>query len=115
MAEMPPAGRHLTIRSDVRASDVDVSVRDTGPGLPTHINGKLFAPFVTTKAHGLGIGLTIARTIVDAHGGTIEARDNPGGGPADLSPLQHARRASCTGSQKVWSTHPIHQEETHER
>jgi two-component system sensor kinase FixL len=39
-----------------------------------------FTPFVTTKAHGLGIGLTIARTIVDAHRGTIEARNNPEGG-----------------------------------
>ena len=80
MAEMPPSRRHLTIRSDVRAADVEVSVRDTGTGLPTQINGKLFAPFVTTKAHGLGIGLTIARRIVDAHGGTIEARNNPEGG-----------------------------------
>ena len=42
--------------------------------------GTLFTPFVTTKAHGLGIGLTIARTIVDAHGGTIDARNNPEGG-----------------------------------
>ena len=80
MAEMPPARRHLTIRSEVRAADVEVSVRDTGTGLPTQINGTLFAPFVTTKTHGLGIGLTIARRIVDAHGGTIEAHNNPEGG-----------------------------------
>ena len=55
-------------------------MRDTGTGLPAEILGKLFTPFVTTKSHGLGIGLTIARTIVDAHGGTIDARDNPKGG-----------------------------------
>ena len=51
-----------------------------GPGLPADIIGTLFTPFVTTKSHGLGIGLTIARSIVDAHGGTIEARNNPEGG-----------------------------------
>ena len=44
------------------------------------IDGTLFTPFVTTKPHGLGIGLTIVRTIVDAHGGTIDARNNPDGG-----------------------------------
>ena len=43
---------------------VDVSVRDNGTGLPTQVDGALFTPFVTTKAHGLGIGFTIARTIV---------------------------------------------------
>ena len=59
MAETPPARRHITIRSEVRAADVDVSVRDTGPGLPAEIVDTLFTPFVTTKAHGLGIGLTI--------------------------------------------------------
>ena len=80
MAETPPTRRHLTITSEVRAADVEVSVRDTGTGLPTQINGTLFTPFVTTKSHGLGIGLTIVRTIVDAHGGTIDARNNPEGG-----------------------------------
>ena len=80
MAETPPARRRVTISTEVRAADVDVSVRDTGTGLPAHINGTLFTPFVTTKAHGLGIGLTIARTIVDAHGGTIDAHNNPEGG-----------------------------------
>ena len=80
MAEMPPSRRYVTIRSEVRATDVEVSVRDTGTGLPAPVNGTLFTPFVTTKSHGLGIGLTIVRTIVDAHGGTIDARNNPEGG-----------------------------------
>ncbi len=78
MAETPVAGRHLAITSEVRAGEVEVSVRDKGTGLPA--DGTLFTPFVTTKSHGLGIGLTIARTIVDAHGGTIDARNNPEGG-----------------------------------
>ena len=80
MAETPPARRRVTISTEVRAADVAVSVRDTGTGLPAQINGTLFTPFVTTKAHGLGIGLTITRTIVDAHGGTIDAHNNPEGG-----------------------------------
>jgi len=48
--------------------------------LPENILGTLFTPFVTTKANGLGIGLTIVRSIVNAHGGTIVARNNPEGG-----------------------------------
>jgi signal transduction histidine kinase len=80
MAEMPPDRRHIRISSEVRSSDVDVSVSDTGPGLPAHILDTLFTPFVTTKARGLGVGLAIVRSIVDAHGGTIAARNNPDGG-----------------------------------
>jgi C4-dicarboxylate-specific signal transduction histidine kinase len=80
MDEMPPARRHVTIQTDLRGSDVDVSVRDTGRGLPPQVEDTLFSPFVTTKAHGLGIGLTIARTIVDAHDGTITDRNNSEGG-----------------------------------
>ena len=80
MAETPPTRRRVTISTEVRAADVGVSVRDAGTGLPAQINGTLFTPFVTTKAHGLGIGLTITQTIVNAHGGTIDARNNPEGG-----------------------------------
>ncbi len=80
MAEMPPTRRRLTIGTEVREGEVALSVRDTGTGLPPNIEGKPFAPFVTTKSHGLGIGLTIARTIVEAHGGTLDARNNPEGG-----------------------------------
>jgi signal transduction histidine kinase len=79
MAETPPARRRVTISTEVRAADVAVSVRDDGTGLPAQING-LFAPFATTKAHGLGVGLTITRAIVDAHGGTIGGSNNPEGG-----------------------------------
>jgi signal transduction histidine kinase len=80
MAETPPARRRVTVTTEVRTADVDVSVRDAGSGLPAQIDGALFAPFVTTKAQGLGIGLTITQTIVEAHRGTIDARNNPDGG-----------------------------------
>ena len=80
MADTLPHRRHLTIRSDVRATDVEVSVRDNGTGVPPDLLGTLFTPFTTTKSHGLGIGLTIVRTILDAHGGTVAAHNNPEGG-----------------------------------
>jgi len=80
MAGTPKARRRLTIATAVRAADVELSVRDAGTGLPPHFDGTLFTPFVTTKPHGLGIGLTIVRTIIDAHGGAIAARNNPDGG-----------------------------------
>jgi signal transduction histidine kinase len=80
MTETPPARRRVIVSTELRAADVTVSVRDAGSGLPAQIDGALFAPFVTTKAHGLGIGLTITQTIVEAHRGIIEARDNPDGG-----------------------------------
>jgi len=80
LTETPPARRRITIRCAVRAADVEVSVCDTGPGLPAEVMATLFTPFVTTKTNGLGVGLTIARTIVEAHGGTIDARENLDGG-----------------------------------
>ena len=80
MSQTPPARRILMVSTNVRGADVDVSVRDTGTGLPPDLDGKLFTPFVTTKSHGMGIGLTIAQTIVTAHGGTINAHNNPDGG-----------------------------------
>ena len=92
MAETPPARRHVTIRTEVRAADVEVSVCDTGSGLPAQIKDTLFTPFVTTKAQGLGIGLTIARTIVDVHGGTIDAHNNPEGGATFTVILRRSER-----------------------
>ena len=57
-----------------------ISVSDTGTGIAPEISAQLFQPFVTTKRQGMGVGLSISRTIVEAHGGTIVPRANPGGG-----------------------------------
>jgi two-component system sensor kinase FixL len=80
MSDTPAGARHVTISCHDRGADIDVAVRDSGPGVPAQILDNLFTPFVTTKARRLGIGLTIVRSIVDVHGGTISAANNPDGG-----------------------------------
>jgi two-component system sensor kinase FixL len=73
--------RELTLTTSLlRDRMVEVAVADTGPGLADEVTRQLFQPFVTTKRHGMGVGLSISRTIVDAHGGKITAEPNPGGG-----------------------------------
>jgi two-component system sensor kinase FixL len=76
------AGRgEITIATRQAAPDtVEIEVRDTGPGLDEQVARRLFQPFVTTKPGGVGIGLSICRTIVEAHDGLLWASDNPGGG-----------------------------------
>ncbi|MDR3418139.1 MAG: ATP-binding protein [Nevskia sp.] len=73
----------VTIASGQPAAGmIRVSVTDTGPGIPTDIRERLFQPFVTSKATGLGVGLSICRTIVEAHGGRLWADDAGAGGAA---------------------------------
>jgi two-component system sensor kinase FixL len=59
---------------------VEIWVSDTGSGIREDVADQLFKPFVSTKAQGMGVGLSICRTIVEAHGGKIEVRSNPNGG-----------------------------------
>ena len=59
---------------------VEIAIVDTGPGLAPEIADRLFQPFITTKPSGLGIGLSICRSIVDGHGGRLWANPNPDGG-----------------------------------
>lgn len=69
---------------------IEVSVADTGPGLPEDVAGRLFEPFITTKPDGMGVGLSICRTIIEAHGGHIRAEANPAGGTAFRFTLEAA-------------------------
>jgi signal transduction histidine kinase len=59
---------------------VEVKVGDTGPGIPAEQREHIFNPFVTTKASGVGLGLSIVSQIVDEHHGSIRAECKPGGG-----------------------------------
>jgi two-component system sensor kinase FixL len=59
---------------------IAVSVSDNGPGIEPEVLSKLFQPFVSTKRQGMGIGLSICRTIINSHGGQIAAEPNPDGG-----------------------------------
>ena len=75
------AKRELSV--GLRATDDGfalVSVADTGPGIDASVADKLFQPFVTTKATGMGVGLSICRTIIEAHGGRIWVESNASGG-----------------------------------
>jgi C4-dicarboxylate-specific signal transduction histidine kinase len=77
MSEVDRRRRELTIVSATDGPDaVRVEVRDTGTGLDPERAAQLFEPFYTTKAEGLGIGLSISRSIVDAHGGQLTAGAN---------------------------------------
>ena len=59
---------------------VAVAVADTGCGISPDVETRLFQPFVTTKRSGMGVGLSISRTIIASHGGQITVEPNPGGG-----------------------------------
>jgi two-component system sensor kinase FixL len=73
--------KELVISKEAAADGaVTVSVADSGPGIQPEVRDQLFQPFVTTKAEGMGVGLSISRTIVDAHGGRLWADESPGGG-----------------------------------
>jgi PAS domain S-box-containing protein len=73
--------RELTISTTTVDGDtVEVQVTDTGPGVSEAVAAHLFQPFVTTKPQGMGVGLSISRTIIESHGGRLWAEANPEGG-----------------------------------
>lgn len=81
MRDLAHGEQRLTIRTGVTDdAHVEVTVSDTGPGLAADTLGHVFEPFFSTKRDGIGLGLSIARTIIERQGGTIWAENRPGGG-----------------------------------
>jgi PAS domain S-box-containing protein len=81
MSDQPAEERWLLLRTSGNGgAEVEVSVVDAGHGIPADLLPRLFESFVTTREHGMGLGLSISRSIVEAHGGKIRAENNAGGG-----------------------------------
>ena len=75
-AQAAPDGT-ITIELARTGSEITISIRDTGTGMPADVLARAFEPFVTTKRRGTGLGLAIAQAIADAHGGRIEIESEP--------------------------------------
>ncbi|HEY9508110.1 MAG TPA: ATP-binding protein [Gemmatimonadales bacterium] len=101
MSETAVALRHLTIRTSQRdIAWVEVTVQDAGPGISTETLDRMFDPFYSTKPDGLGMGLSICRSIAEAHGGRLEATNNPAGGATFVFLLPVAGTPSDTHSPR---------------
>jgi signal transduction histidine kinase len=92
MDEADSPRRDLTIQTMATPDGgVDIQVLDSGPGIPEEIRARLFDPFFTTKAAGMGIGLSICRSIAEGHGGQISVTNRSRGGAAFRLTLPPAR------------------------
>ena len=80
MQDVAPERRMLRIHATLVHDQVNVAVSDHGHGISADVAARLFSPFFSTKAEGMGMGLSICRTAVEFHGGTLNHRDNPVGG-----------------------------------
>ena len=107
-AAHPPVVRVATVAAEDHAS---VTVEDAGPGIPADVLPRLFEPHFTTKANGLGVGLSISRSIVESHGGPIAAATFRRAGPGSRSSCRPTERrvlrlaATCvpgTPRQRRW-------------
>lgn len=72
--------REITVQAGRRTASVEITIQDTGPGLPAEAEKHLFQPFFTTKPDGLGLGLVVSQSIVEAHDGNLWVTPNTGPG-----------------------------------
>ncbi|RKZ36502.1 MAG: PAS domain-containing sensor histidine kinase, partial [Gammaproteobacteria bacterium] len=81
MAEGDTDDAQLTVRTAVNGGNtIQVTVEDAGPGMDAEEQGKIFEPFYTTKNEGMGMGLSICRSIVESHAGRLWVENGEGGG-----------------------------------
>jgi signal transduction histidine kinase len=79
-AEAAGQGGVVTLEARCGEKTVELGVADSGPGVPPDMRARIFEPFFTTRSRGTGLGLAVARQIVEAHGGEIAVGDGPSGG-----------------------------------
>jgi signal transduction histidine kinase len=79
-AEAVPRGGEVGLSAYATPEAVEIEVTDSGPGIPVDLRARVFEPFFTTRARGVGLGLPIARQIVEAHGGRLDVGERAGGG-----------------------------------
>jgi C4-dicarboxylate-specific signal transduction histidine kinase len=92
MSGMPSTERRIKVSTSRDGSSACLSVSDVGPGIPVDQLEQVFEPFFTTKPKGMGMGLSIARTIVETHGGQLSAENLAGRGAAFHISLPLAKR-----------------------
>jgi FixJ family two-component response regulator/signal transduction histidine kinase len=80
VAANEPGARRITVVARASETGIGLEVSDTGPGMDEQTLARVFQPFFTTKPGGMGLGLSISRSIVAAHGGSLSARSAPGSG-----------------------------------
>ena len=101
-----PAGTDITISAARSGNDLQVEVSDQGPGIPPEALSRLFEPFYRVKGEGpqprgSGLGLGVAKGLVDAHGGRIWAENRPGGGASFVFTLPMAEAGRTAGSEEL--------------
>ena len=96
-----PNGGTLTIKSEKAKDFIKIFVQDTGEGIPKQNLGRMFTPLFTTKAKGVGMGLSICKRLVEAHGGTITVKSEEGKGTCFTFtvPIREQKRI---GGEKIW-------------
>ncbi len=85
MVESACPVRRVTFSTRLKGAEIVIQVRDTGPGIPRHLLGRVFDPFFTTREHGTGLGLGLCYGIVADHGGTIVAEEADSGAGATFT------------------------------
>ena len=97
--------RRVLVRSSLQSSGVHVEICNSGPRVPEDVLEKMFQPYFTTKAKGLGMGLNISRSIIAHHGGELRVLANPEGGlTVDLTrPLREDRMRNASSSDRLCS------------
>ena len=100
----PPDARTIVVeaRSVDAKREVEIAVRDSGPGIPDSMADQVFRPFFTTKSDGMGMGLTLSRTIIEAHGGRLWTdRMTPQGGAVFRFTLRRVPSPEASTETKI--------------